>query len=96
MDQIIILLMECIRQHRQIACVPLPNMMQINILPIYPYWGCTVRHTSQVLNRRLKRARVEIHFAVQLFNVNGGKVFHRLFTSRDWCVKGSAFTLHNH
>jgi hypothetical protein len=28
--------------------------------------------------------------------VNGGKVFHRLFTSRDWCVKGSAFTLHNH
>jgi hypothetical protein len=76
MDQLIASLVKRIRQHRQVACVPLPNMMQINILPVYSYRGCPVRHTSQVFNRRLKRVGIEIDLAVQLFNVNGGEVFH--------------------
>ncbi len=76
MDQLIAPLVECIRQHNQIACVALPYVVQGNILSVYAYRGCTVRHTSQVLNRRLKSSRVEIDLAVKLFNVNRCKVFH--------------------
>jgi len=76
MDQLIAPLMECIRQHNQVAIVALPYVVEINILSVDTYRGCAVRHASQVLNRRLKRAGVEIDLAVKFRDEDWREVFH--------------------